>query len=256
MDFTHAVYARLLQTLLERGYSFLTFSAYAKEVEKSVPVVLLRHDVDRLPSRSVKLAELEAEYGVRSTYFFRVKPCSFSKGAISRVISLGHEVGYHYESLSDAKGDMEAGWNLFIEGVRRFHEFGGISSIAMHGRPFSPWDNRDLWRQYDYRTLGILIEAYLDLDWNRFLYFSDTGRSWSMDDNIRDFPEGVKPPKGIASTHDLIAFLDRQPLDVVISTHPERWSRSFAGWIQVLATDKAINIAKLILRKARNADLK
>ena len=48
----------------------------------------------------------------------------------------------------------------------------------MHGSPLSRYDNRKLWEKYDYREFGIIGEPYFDIDFNKVLYLTDTGRRW------------------------------------------------------------------------------
>lgn len=65
MEFTYAAYRKLLSLLRERGYAFRGYHNY-----RDAPrCVILRHDVDTSLDQAVKLAELEAEEGVRSTWF-------------------------------------------------------------------------------------------------------------------------------------------------------------------------------------------
>ena len=65
-------------------------------------MVVLRHDIDRKPMNALRMAELEYELGIQSTYYFRF-PCTFKPEIIRKIRDLGHEVGYHYEVLSKAK---------------------------------------------------------------------------------------------------------------------------------------------------------
>jgi len=48
----------------------------------------------------------------------------------------------------------------------------------MHGSPLSKYDNRDLWKNFDYHELGIIGEPYFDVDFNEVMYLTDTGRRW------------------------------------------------------------------------------
>ena len=64
----------------------------------------------------------------------------------------------------------------------------------MHGSPKSKWDSRDLWKHYDYHQLGIDTEPYLDTDFSKVFYLTDTGRRWdgykvSVRDKIPVFQE-------------------------------------------------------------------
>ena len=57
--------------------------------------------MDRLPGNSLKTALLENNFGIRATYFFRTIPQTFKPEIIKEIADLGHEIGYHYENLSE-----------------------------------------------------------------------------------------------------------------------------------------------------------
>jgi hypothetical protein len=48
----------------------------------------------------------------------------------------------------------------------------------MHGSPLSKKDNKLLWTKYNFRELEIIGEPYLVINWNEFVYLTDTGRRW------------------------------------------------------------------------------
>ena len=48
----------------------------------------------------------------------------------------------------------------FERNLEKFREFYPVKTICMHGSPLSKWDNRDLWKRYDYRDYGIIAEPY------------------------------------------------------------------------------------------------
>ena len=153
MDFTLIKYQELLVALKKSGVSFR-----------------LRHDVDMLPQNSLQTAQIENALGLSSTYYFRMVPESYNEDAIKSISRLGHEIGYHYESLTTCNGDMEAAYNDFCKNLEKLRTLVPISSICMHGSPRSKWDSRDLWNHYDYHVLGIDYEPYFDTDFATTLY--------------------------------------------------------------------------------------
>jgi hypothetical protein len=245
LDFTHRQFALLLGTLRRLGYRFDSFARLDNDARAGA-LVMLRHDVDRFAARSVALARIEAELGCRATYFFRVRNEQMPAAAIERVVELGHEIGYHYEDLADAGGDRARAWDGFRRNLDRLRTIAPVVSIAMHGRPFSPWDGRDLWSTYDYRSVGVTCEAYLDPDWQRWRYFTDTGRAWNGSANVRDTPPSAQAcprlPEG--TTAALIRYLDAKPERVIVSAHPERWVHGSVAWLQVLLLDLGIAVLK------------
>jgi hypothetical protein len=109
--------------------------------------------VDRKPENALKMAELEHALGVCSTYYFR-HPHTFIPEIIEQVLSLGHEVGYHYEVLAKAKGDYEEAIGLFARELEEFRSLCDVRTICMHGSPLSRYDNRDLWKSMIFGSSG------------------------------------------------------------------------------------------------------
>jgi len=251
LDFTFDKYTELLFVLKRKKYVFYTFKDVAFSDKLYTPHVILRHDVDRLPFRALKLARLEYELGISSTYFFRIKSVSFNENIIGQILKFRHEIGYHYEELSDTRGNLDLAWQLFQKNIKKFDKFGGITSIAMHGKPFSKWNNQNLWNKYDYKKLGIKIEVYRDIPWDNYLYFTDVGRCWNSKNNIRDrigFQTNLNI-YWIKTTDDLIEYITQSCHNLIISTHPERWTDNKIGWLQVIFTDSLVNLLKKLIRK-------
>ena len=102
MEFTCQAYRELLSLLRQRGYAFRNYHNY----EEAPRCVILRHDVDTSLSQAVRLAELEAEEGVCSTWFVLLRTDFynvFSRAgaeALERIRSLGHEIGLHFDEAS------------------------------------------------------------------------------------------------------------------------------------------------------------
>ena len=96
-DFRLANLKELIEALLRKEYNFILF----KEFERSNfnKVIILRHDVDLLPGNSLATAKLESSLGVTGTYYFRTIPETFKPDVIKEIEGLGHEVGYHYETV-------------------------------------------------------------------------------------------------------------------------------------------------------------
>lgn len=250
-DFTLGSYRALLAHLQASGCSFEPFNRW----QGRPGLVSMRHDVDRLPGRALAMAQLEADAGVRATYFMRVKPHVLRPGIVERLSDLGHEVGYHYEDLPDANGDFEQAWTSFRRNLAMLRRHTEVTSIAMHGRPLSKWDSRALWTRFDYRSLGLSREAYLDIDWTQTCYFTDTGRAWNGTSNVRDRPLGpARPSPPQASTKVLADFVATSGTPAVISSHPERWTASASGWAQVYCQDKATSAVKWLVGAARKRD--
>lgn len=97
-DFTLTVYRRLLKSLSRAGYSFQTVEGFVQG-QVNGKVAVMRHDVDRLPENALAAAELEHEFGIAASYYFRAVNRVFDENIIGKTAELGHEIGYHYENL-------------------------------------------------------------------------------------------------------------------------------------------------------------
>ena len=90
-DFTLTTYKKLLHSLLTNGYSFQTLQDFIQQAEDKT--VILRHDVDRLPGNALKMARMENNAGIKTSYFFRTVDQVFDETIIEKIVSLGHEIG-------------------------------------------------------------------------------------------------------------------------------------------------------------------
>lgn len=255
-DFTLITYKILLQKLLTNGYSIIPFEEYFTNKPKG-KFVILRHDVDIKPAQSLKTAEIENELKIRATYYFRIQIAETRHiQIIKNIITLGHEIGYHYEDLNLLKGNFKNAINQFQKNLEYFRRFYPIKTIAMHGSPREKYDNRDLWKQIDYHKFNVLGEPYFDfLNKSEILYFTDTGRMWNGHKyNIRDKAMVVKSQTSINIIHttfDLLHWIETvdNKSPIMINTHPQRWTNNIFHWYFELISQTLKNQIKAILVK-------
>ncbi len=256
MDFTISIYSTLLDTLLQAGYQFITVSeASSSTLQGGLEggFIQLRHDVDLLPAHSLRTAQIEHTKGIRATYYFRAVPESWDETIIRQIAALGHEVGYHYESLTTTNGDVDAAYQDFCKHLAELRKLVPVTSICMHGSPRSPYDSKDIWKKYSYHDLGIVAEPYLDTDFSQWFYLTDTGRRWdgyrvSVRDRIPQYQEEWdKAGLSFHSTNDIIRRINTLPPHIMITTHPQRWNPFGLAWIQELMMQSLKNVVKRIL---------
>lgn len=244
-DFTIEKYGELCRVLLDAGYTPATVYQYLTDPPRGGTVVL-RHDVDRKPENALAMANLEHALGVRSTYYFR-HPATFIPETIREVHSLGHEVGYHYEVLAKAKGDYEKAVRLFARELAAFREICDVRTVCMHGSPLSRYDNRDLWKEYDFRDYGVEGEAYLSMASGDLRYLTDTGRNWGGKHSVRDAMPGAVPVP-VETTDDLMAWIGSVGAEgLYLTVHPERWAVSEGEWAVGYMKDLVMNAGKAAL---------
>lgn len=262
MDFTLSKYRSLLTALKRGGYESI-LPGQESITEKEGRAVILRHDVDRRPDRSLKTARIEAEIGYKAVYYFRAVPCSWNEGIIRKIAAMGHEIGYHYECLTTSRGDIDAAWEDFRINLEQLRKLAPVTSACMHGSPRSNWDSKDIWRKYDYRTAGVTFEPYIDTDFHRVFYLTDTGRRWdgwkvSVRDKIED-RQDAWCADGLVfhSTDDVMEGINKTyfPEHLMITTHPQRWTDSPVGWINEAVAQPVKNIVKKLLIRDRRQDI-
>lgn len=253
MDFTLSFYRSLLSALQDGGYSFLTFEQFITSTPEG-KMAVLRHDVDLLPQNSSRVAKIEAEMGVVASYYFRAVPESWDEGIIREIAALGHEVGYHYESLTTCRGDEDEAYSDFCGNLEKLRKIAQVQTICIHGSPRSPYDSKDIWKKYSYKELGIIGEPYLDIDFSKTFYLTDTGRRWdgyksSICDKIPHYQEEWNR-KWLAfhTTKDIIKAIDKNtfPDVVMITTHPQRWNPFGAAWLKELLLQNVKNVVKRV----------
>lgn len=250
-DFSYKIYARLLDTLSAAGYSFITFGQYCLREDLPEKFVILRHDVDRIAWNAVVMARMEHAKNIKASYYFRVAEEAYDEKAIKEIISLGHEGGYHYEDMDLSRGDIDLAYQLYLKNLAHFNSLFPVRTICMHGSPLSKYDNRQVWRKYDYKQHGVIGEPYFDVDYTNLFYITDTGRQWNNAAiSVRD---KVESPFhfNIKGTHGLISLLEEGvlPDQLMINTHPHRWFNNIIPWTKELIFQNLKNqVKKIVIR--------
>lgn len=256
-DFTYTAYRQLLQALKAGGYEAITFERYIRKVrlgegpELPQRLVILRHDVDKMPWNALDMARIEREEGMDASYFYRVVPYAYDPEVIRQVTALGHECGYHYEDVDLAKGDLDKAYESYKKNLAMFRQFYPVVTACMHGSPMSPFDNREVWNKFDPHGEGIIGEPFLDIDYDKLFYITDTGRSWNNNKvSVRD---KVKTRFNFTfkSTFEFMEAVKRGelPSEIMFNTHPQRWNDKAFRWWRELAMQNLKNVAKAVLAR-------
>lgn len=138
-------YHELLRIALKQGYAVLSIEAWLADPSLAAdrPRLLLRHDVDQHPASALRMAAIEAEHGVISTWYFRWRTAN--PRVIESISAAGHAVGLHYETLTrellrrglgpgDAPPLVEEARELLRSELAAFAErFGPVRSACPHG---------------------------------------------------------------------------------------------------------------------------
>jgi len=222
-DFTFETFKMILLSLQSGGYHIMPFLEFINIKKISSRYVILRHDVDRFLMQTLQMARMEADNGIRATYYFRAIPSIFKPDIIKEVVELGHEIGYHYEDLSICHGNKNKSIEHFKKNLDELRNYYPVKTICMHGSPLSKWDNKSIWQHYDYCEFGITGDTSFDVDYNKLFYITDNGRAWNKTSvSIRDKVESpFKIP--IKNSFHMIDLINdgNIPREVMINAHPD-----------------------------------
>lgn len=245
-DFTLKSYRSLLVAFQKAGYRFQTFEAFTEHPAEGKTVVM-RHDVDEKAPNALKMAQMEHEMGVRATYFFRIVKQSNVPEVIRGIAALGHEIGYHYEDLATAEGDVEKAAETFRENLAYFREYYPVRSVCMHGSSTSKFDNRQFWEHHSLDEFGLVGEPYLSVDFGKVFYLTDTGYAW--DGGKFATRDVVENRYGLSfhATHQIVECINAGdfPEKALILAHT-LWTDSFAQWMMLHLREFLRNHVKLV----------
>jgi hypothetical protein len=177
-DFTEDAYRRLIR-LAKAHWEFIAFADF----QKPGRVCLWRHDIDLSVHRAFRLAQIEAEEGVHSTYFVLLHGIfyNFFEKEIARLLrgirDLGHELALHFEP--DFYGDRESGTIPLVDLLTFERQ---ILETAFETRvcAFS-WHNPTLGEPRmasDQDVVAGMVNAYGRGIRERFSYCSDSNGYW------------------------------------------------------------------------------
>jgi hypothetical protein len=249
MDFTIKKYQLLLKTLVSQDFFLQTFLEFLQS--KHEKAIILRHDVDRSPLNTLQYAIIQAKLGIKGSYYFRAVPESWDESIILNISDLGHEIGYHYETMDTANGDIDKAWDQFRYNLDELRKLADIKTICMHGSPRSKFDNKDIWKRYDYRTLGIIGEPYYDINYNEVFYLTDTGRQWdgwktAVRDKVPQQKRWIELGLVFHSTDNIIEAIEESkfPDQAMLTFHPQRWHDKRYPWVKELLIQSIKNQVK------------
>lgn len=166
------------------------------------PGIMLRHDVDDNIERSVRMAEIEAEYNVKATYFILNTAPYWSRGweQYRYIQSLGHEIAWHNNIITQwiQAGQQQSLDYLIRKVLNEFtrHDF-IIRGSASHGDSLcyqhkyvnyevftiAPKVNTLKYAQVNMADYALEYEAYF-VGHNHYL--SESGGKWRMPVNTDD----------------------------------------------------------------------
>jgi hypothetical protein len=195
-DFTLNTYVKLLK-YLKQIYTIVPFCDIPSN---DIPYLILRHDIDVSLPAALKMAQIEKNLNIKSTYFvlFSSKFYNVLEGdnvnILKQILKLGHEIGLHYCPAQYKLYNQNPMKTLKIE-IQLLEQLLNkkIYSISRHG----PWVRDPFARIKKYINAN-----HPSLRENLFIHESD--RAWTPLQN-------------------LVTLLNNPPKRVQFLTHPENW---------------------------------
>lgn len=161
-------YRQLLIAFQKNGYQFRLFS----DQYDTHKVVYLRHDLDFWLAYAIPIARIEAELGIRSSYFFLIDSASYNPfnpdciSILQMLTKLGHYIGLHIdENNLRTKEDL----NNQIDLLRRFIPFSDYQIVSRH---------RPVLHKQEHWIPKSLIDTYDDKFFKAIEYASDSRGEW------------------------------------------------------------------------------
>lgn len=212
-------YAEIITYARSKGYRIIKYSDI--DAAAGDKCILYRHDVDLSLDRALEIADLEAQMGVKSTYFVLLATDHYNVGsipsrkALKRLIDLGHDVGLHWDSRTYPENTEEAG--LQFKAERDY-----LSTIT--GQPV-----RFASQHFPAHTPPLDLTQYVEMDSGspvirkRFKYVSDSSMAWREHTPL-----------------DLI----NQGVDFQFLSHPIWWTTGGANLTEKYDAHKAFDAVK------------
>jgi len=186
-DFLISNYKTLL-LLASKKYSFRFF-----DDEFANRSILLRHDLEFSVPIALKMAQIEADHGIKATYFVQLHSEFYNTlekaniKAIQEVEKLGHQIGLHFDSHF---------WN--IESEEQLEEFITKDKdileqyLGAKTKAFSFHNNTDFTLSCRKEKYAGLLNVYSDYFRNHYAYNADSLGYWRyerLEDRLKEAKE-------------------------------------------------------------------
>lgn len=169
-------YRETLEKAISLGYSFPTVSELKDGSGSKDKFLLLRHDIDTSPQYALRMAMLEHSLGVRSSYYVLMHSPFYNPAApkhwdaLQSLVSLGFEVGLHYETDFFEQRYMDA-----LEGV--LADVTALEKI-LHIKIRSVSQHRPAAGTFLKKLNEYFVDAYNEDLMHNVRYISDSGFKW------------------------------------------------------------------------------
>lgn len=201
-------YDSFLDAFLQQNYQ----TCFFPDLNGQDQQMALRHDIDFDTNFALQTAVIEAEMGIKATYFFLLRSNFYNIFSpqdyenVCKIRELGHCISIHFDPL--IYEDFHRGLAQEVEVFQKYFD-AEVGVISIH-RP------NDFFQKYDTPIMGI-EHTYQNKYFRDIKYFSDSTGVWRF-----------------GHPHDSGEFRSRKPLHVLI--HPIWWMVRGASNLEKLRT--------------------
>lgn len=257
MIFVYKKWDDFCKKLCENGIH----SVAAREIcEDTQNYLVLKHDVETDVAKAFALASIEQKYGHRGSYYVQAYLLDSPENVqlLTKMQAMGHEISCHYDVMDSCKGDVDKAIAEFDANKKKFEDNGFLlETLCQHGNPIVErvgyTSNRDFFRsqrvQDRYPALSDIMVNFKDMRKTDYTYYSDAGRQFKMifdpltNDIVNSDDQNVSYPNLDA------VFSSFGEQNVIISTHPHRWTKSAVKYVVKTAVFKGIKVIAKVLVK-------
>ncbi len=232
---TYKEYIDFCQQICNTGVPLYTVEKACENIsELNKPFIIIKHDIEDKPEKALKLSKIEHSFGITATYyvhsFFLRNPKSVD--ILKEIVSLGHEVGYHYDVLDNNDGDRNNAIQEFREALSRFSDNSfTIKTVCPHGNPLKKRvgysSNKDFFLDVEIRKLfNEIVDVYItfpDMLDKDYRYITDAGYAYSYRDAKSTKTDATEEFFPLNDKDEIIKMI-QDGQSMIISTHPHRYS--------------------------------
>jgi len=224
-DFTLKAYGEVLRAGLDAGYRFVGYTDIGRE--GATHSCILRHDIDAEIFACEPMLEVEADLGIRATYFLMTRSttynlfCIDALRVVERILERGHSIGLHYMGELLASEPAERLIEHVLEEANWLEsEFGRpLNAVSFH-QPSKAVLEGEL-------RVGALVNTYNRQQMADYFYVSDTNMHWRH-------------------AHPIDIFTAHSHARLQLLIHPIWWTQSAVSleekWLRVLRSQAEATI--------------
>ena len=228
--------------------------------DKPVGYLVLKHDVETNVPNAYHMAKIEQKYEHRGSYYVQAYLLDNKENVrlLNEMQKMGHEISYHYDVMDSCKGNLEKAIAEFNDNKRKFEKYGFfLKTVCQHGNPvverIGYTSNRDFFRnekvQALYPSISDIMVNFKEMYKTDYTYYSDAGRQFKMiyDPLSNDLFDSEDRNIVYQNLDAVLASFGNE--NVIISTHPHRWTNSKVLYLCKDGVFKLIRyIAKILIK--------